>query len=556
MPIQPMRGMGSTGVNTDAPAESLPVTTWSDARNVSFRNGKVMRSPLFKTAVSLPSNPAGIASLPIDLTTFAAGGVTGADTLYLFFRNGGIGMVNTDFTISSVDSSGVTYAEAPLKLSIAELADVLYVNRADIGIRRLLPTDATFKKLENTVQGSASPWTCQVLRGYQDFLVALNVTKAGVNTPSMVKWSDQALAGQVPSNWDATQAIVPSTLAGENVLAEMQGPIIDGLALKSDFLIYGQDSVWSMTFTGDGTYPFDFRILFNTGGVLSQNCVVEVEGRHYVFGATNIYVHDGISLQTMQGVTDRVFGEKTNTAQDPAFVCHDARHQCVLFCYQSQDATGMFCDRAAVYNYVYSTWSFVDLPNTPHAHYGSLAQYPNWTAGPGVTWQDDQNNKATWQDDVVYKSALSWVGGNMTGALSGVPSYLFVYDDSAGGVFGGVSLPAFNPSAWLQRDAMVIAGEDDAPRQLSQVKQFRSVIPRFYIEQESRPATLTTTLGGRYEFGSDTVWSTPVTIDPTARHRVDTRVNGRTLGMRFEVSQGAGFIMSDLDVEFVTAGER
>ena len=38
-----------------------------------------------------------------------------------------------------------------------------------------------------------------------------------------------------------------------------------------------------MEFVG-GQFIFNTRKLFNDAGVINQNCVVEADGRHYVFG--------------------------------------------------------------------------------------------------------------------------------------------------------------------------------------------------------------------------------------------------------------------------------
>jgi hypothetical protein len=69
-----------------------------------------------------------------------------------------------------------------------------------------------------------SLWSCKILRTCGGALVALNVTKGATALPTMVKTSAIPLAESIPVSWDQTQ---PNTLATENILADMQGGIVD-----------------------------------------------------------------------------------------------------------------------------------------------------------------------------------------------------------------------------------------------------------------------------------------------------------------------------------------
>jgi hypothetical protein len=64
-------------------------------------------------------------------------------------------------------------------------------------------------------------WRAAALRSYKSFLIALNVTKAGVNFPSLVKWSDVAPNNVAPTTWDETDT---TKLAGENPLSQAGRP--------------------------------------------------------------------------------------------------------------------------------------------------------------------------------------------------------------------------------------------------------------------------------------------------------------------------------------------
>ena len=76
-----------------------------------------------------------------------------------------------------------------------------------------------------------------------------------------------------------------------------------------------------MEFVG-GTFLFNFRKLFGDEGVINANCVVEVDGRHYVFGQNEIYVTDGTSRKSIsdERVRQFVYGGMNKKNADRFFV--------------------------------------------------------------------------------------------------------------------------------------------------------------------------------------------------------------------------------------------
>ena len=80
--------------------------------------------------------------------------------------------------------------------------------------------------------------TCEALRPYRNFLVAMNISGPGGNDADYLQWSDAAAAGLPPQSW--TPEI--NNQAGNNVIGDTTGRIIDGLTLRGDFVIYKEDS--------------------------------------------------------------------------------------------------------------------------------------------------------------------------------------------------------------------------------------------------------------------------------------------------------------------------
>ena len=121
------------------------------------------------------------------------------------------------------------------------------------------------------------------------------MTEGATSYPTRIRFSDITTANSVPGSWDATDA---TKSAGFIDLVQIPTEIKDGLSLGSNFIIYSSDQTWLMEFIG-GQFIFQTRKLFNDAGVINQNCIVEADGRHYVFGPHDIYLHDGTTKQSI-----------------------------------------------------------------------------------------------------------------------------------------------------------------------------------------------------------------------------------------------------------------
>ena len=162
--------------------------------------------------------------------------------------------------------------------------------------------------------------------------------------PNRVRFSNIVDANSVPDSWDETDT---TKSAGFNDLVQMQTPIKDGLELGTNFVIYSESEAILMEFVG-GTFLFNFRKLFGDEGVINQNCVVEVENKHFVFGNTDLYVTDGVSRQSIcdERVRQFVFTTLNKKNADRCFVQHNDALSEIYFCYQSGDSLVGFPDTA------------------------------------------------------------------------------------------------------------------------------------------------------------------------------------------------------------------
>ena len=378
MPVLPIRNLGRSGVITDIDPYNLPLDSFTIGVNVRFADGNIERSPIprevYEWSADLTNQPVFLYPIKKDAQTI--------DRIVAVFDNFDI----REFSNGAIDDAkkydtGATDIVLN-KVTATTLANINYFNRPDRV--PLFRSDAgVYSDLTNWPDDTK----CLSLRSYGDFLIALNIKIGTTEYSERVMWSDIALANQVPGSWSATDT---STSAGFNDLAPLRSPIVDGGTLGTNFMIYSADQVWQMEFVG-GSFIFNFRKIFDDCGVISQDCVVEVGGKHYVFDRNDIYVHDGISRQSICDgrVRDFIF-TNINLAKGPeCFVIHMQNLEEIYFCYASSDNYTGFddvgganpsrgCNRAAVYNYKSDTWSFVDLPNVRHgclANIGTVSQY-------------------------------------------------------------------------------------------------------------------------------------------------------------------------------------
>ena len=112
-------------------------------------------------------------------------------------------------------------------------------------------TGTKMADLTNWSAGAGTNHYPVAVRAFRSFLVALNLSEAGTPFTRKVKWSTEAAIQTVPSSWDETSSTVD---AGEYELADTQGKIVDGLPLGDAFMIYKEDSVYSMTYVGNPFY--------------------------------------------------------------------------------------------------------------------------------------------------------------------------------------------------------------------------------------------------------------------------------------------------------------
>lgn len=568
MPTIPIRTLGKIGVITDVNAADLPPEAVTDARNVRFSNGSITNAHVWREALASPSGGTPVfmfsSSKVNDIDIM--GYITSDGKVYHVYNGEAADMTPTAYTPAVTEATrtfcylqGVYYVNQEDRvpwyktanddsITYAAWGGETYVTKGSMTYAATLSGATQYANLPNWSANDR----CKVLRAYKDFLVALNVTKTGVAKPNLVKWSNTALYGSVPDSWDPADL---TKSAGENTLGEIQTDILDGMTLRNSFIIYAHDQAWVMEYTA-GPEVFQFAKLFGGRGIVNTNCVVEVDGAHFVFDANDIYMHDGVSppKSVCSGrVRNKIFRNIDLTKSEAFFVHHAKATSELLFCFNSkasglkwQGADCTYCNVAAVYNYDSDTWTFHDLPNVTgmsSVAWQTVTEYAGAAAltydGAGSSYVDLLPN------DIHNTFATSVAEGDVattrivqmdTGLTPALP-------------FEHVAELAVTP--FVERLGLDL---DEVLPELRAYKNYRAIYPQVTADDATAPFSFK--FGGVDMPTQEVEWDTLQTFEPTSDYKIDTRSRGRYLSWYFEGDNTNTYSLSGFDLDVVSVSRR
>ena len=384
-------------------------------------------------------------------------------------------------------------------------------------------------------------------------LVALNVTLGAVNYPTMVLTSSFPTAGTTPGYWDSTN---PATNATQNILAEMEGPIIDCCLLGQNLFIYGESEVWIMQPVGAGAI-FDYSRVFTNRGAINANCTIEIGSKHYVFGIDDIYMHDGVSAVSLcnEKTRDFIFGGLNASKAYRCFVTHNAQLKELMFCYVSGDAYCNFliapdgCNRSATYNYETGTWTFDDLPLVYAGTRANLDTTMTYSSAGTTTYANIGGTYLSQED--TFRKNLVFVGDQNT--TYNLTESLYAFDPY--GPLSQVNDPVdTNATArmLLNRDGIDL---DAVGADLRGYKLCRSIWPlgRLDMNAASLPQF---TIGAADDYNDTVTFSAPMTWDDQLNFKLDFNIAGRYLFIQMLYNSYNNISLSGFDMDLDVLGER
>jgi hypothetical protein len=256
--------------------------------------------------------------------------------------------------------------------------------------------------------------SCKIIRSHRFYLMALNIGGA-TELPSVIRWSDSAAPGNLPTTW--TPAVAND--AGSLSLGDTGEGITDGLTIGasslggSRFIVYKTNSTYFMDYVANRTTGQDIfgqGALFTTTGALSTNCVTTWNNQHVVLTDGDVIMHDGQGA--IRSLVDRstrraIFSNIDQTNYERSFVINDRVLDQIIVCYPENGAS--YPNRALLIdmqtnsvrfrdtNEIYGGGSFRDTriggSGTPHIATGnvSTSTINNLWSNITTKWNTDTN---------------------------------------------------------------------------------------------------------------------------------------------------------------------
>ena len=346
-------------------------TLFNGGYHIIFNNGN--STPVFlqddiTTVTQLP----GWDSYAVEeeMTSFEHDGSTGAKVIKntVFTAPTGSNVISIKITAlprntaSPIQTETVTINSAGAISPDATLANIGTISSVNFSANQFSFTPDTssggtvYKAFVTTAPISVV--TCGVVRSYGNLLVAGNLKETGGRTlTGTVRTSDVAAPGVIPENWNPFKN--GANTADEFILAST-GTIKDMAELQGVLYVYTDSSIHSIQQTSSPLIPFQIATVTNNYGVNNTDGVLEVDGKHIVYGSNDCYAFGGHpgSISSISGGRVRSFFRNGTTIKQVRFNKYDEI---------------WFWSTSAIYvwNYRNNVWTKRDLPT------GSISANPS-----------------------------------------------------------------------------------------------------------------------------------------------------------------------------------
>lgn len=360
-------------VNSDLPSNTLPPDIYSDVHNMEPWDVG-MRSiqgstPAFGTPLFAPEYI----------------GFNRAEEFFywVYCAQAGIGVYNGVLHTDITDAGIYTGKAWPTDWTHGNLNGLMTFSNSN---------DAPFwwdNLIGNPIQalpGWPAGQTCGAMRAYNYNLIAMNISNAGGHFENLLQWSSSADPGAIPQEW----APLPSNDAGSNTLSDTPGEIIDGIQYRDSFMIFKEDSTYTMQYVG-GHFVFNFRKLFTTIGLLATNCAAEYLGHVFVLGDGDVVRTDG---QNAESIIDKrmrswLFKQMDTDHYRTSFVAAYHSNNQVWICFpeigHNQPNLALVWDGS---NNTFGVRDIVSTPFISRGQVGNVTSIPDWESDDRA-WDSD-----------------------------------------------------------------------------------------------------------------------------------------------------------------------
>jgi len=511
--------LGSFSLNRDLSPYDMPPTMFSDGQNVRFINKKAGTILGHSQVLGTPS------AAPYWATSW----LQGSTDLWIY------GGLTNLYKISGTTHSTVTRSSgAYTTLAGTENNWIGGVLGGCLVVTNGLDVPQSFTQAGSLFTDLPQwPGTlrCKAIVPFKNHLVALNLTDSGTAFPFSLRWSDAIPEGAVDNGADTWTTASTSSEANQVSIGATPGHILNALQLGNELIIYKEDSVYSLTYVG-GSFTFNVREKFKDTGLFSQQAVVDLgNGTHVMMSTNDVVAHNGNSLKSI--IDDKMktflFGDIDSTYYYKTFLAHNKIKNEVWICYPQTNATNGFPNRALIWNYIDDTWALRELPSVNFIAKGLVdPDLANTWAASSNSWENDTVVWATQQYNPAVDSLL----------MCGTNDTKFYLTDSSL-TFDGASF-----TSRLERFGLH-AGKTN------KVKKVTKLLPRI-----EGTGSLQISIGYENEPYEGVTYSDPVTFVIGEDYKIDCRVRGRYIAVKFETEADTIFRISGYALETEVVSDR
>lgn len=505
--------------NRDLSPYDMPTNMFTDVQNVRFLDRK---------AGSIKGH-AQVLGTPSATPYWAISWTQGSDDLWIY------GTLTNLYKIDGVTHSSVTRSSgAYTTLSGTEnnwqggvLGGVLVCNNGLDVPQSFTQGGSQFTDLPDW----PATLLCKTIVPFKNHLVALNLTDSGTALPFSLRWSDAIPEGAATNGADTWNTASTASESGQASIGGTKGHLLNAVQLANELIIYKEDSIYSLNYVG-GTFTFEIREKFKDTGLFARDAVIDLgDGRHVLMATNDVMMHNGNELRSI--IDDKVktflFSEIDTTYYYKTFLAHNKNKNEVWICYPATNAPSGFPNRALIWNYRDDTWTVRELPGTNFIAKGIVN--PELTN----TWTASTN---TWANSTLAWGATEYNPTIDSMLMCGTVDTKFYLIDY-GTTFDGTSFTTIMERVGLH------AGRTDA------IKSVTRLYPRI-----EGTGTVTISVGGEIDPYAGVVYADPVVFTIGQDNKVDCRVRGRYIAVKFESSADTTFRLSGYSLETEIVSKR
>lgn len=518
--LVPIYDIGSKGLNCDVPATQISPVEWTQLKNVAVRGDSLQLTPGHSLLIVPTIAPYYLQEAPLwPYNYWICAGLTKVHAI--------LGQFETDITRAAGDYTATAYD----RWTGGSFNGIPFLNSGKDAPQVWDPISLDQKLIDLPYWPSGA--IAKTLRSFKGYLVALGPTKSSVYYSRMVKWSDIAEPGFLPGSWDATD---PTKDAGEVMLPGGTDALVDCKPLGDVNILYTETSTWTQTLTGTDAI-FGFSRIFDLSGILSQDCVQSLRGKHFVVTQEDIIVHNGTSIESIaeRRVRNWFFRNLNSNVYSITFTLLDRTNREIWVCFPAE-GSGV-CNLALIWNWLYNTWTIRDLPNV-RSGAASLSSptfsLDLWEYGDAKVWNEEELE--TWEttpEASLKPETIVMSPSDTTGILQVDESTTF-----GSGVIAGC----------VEKDACDFIGLDSDGKPAADFQSFKMVLAVHPMFEAAYGTEVYITVGSQPTPSSDIAWGEKKIFTVGLSDKTDHYISGKHYAIKFEWTTTCKLLGYSLDV--------